>query len=281
MTPQVQDIRLRRESRFLQIGEYKIFVEIDGSGPYILMTHGLGSNTNAFQPLTDIFSKQYTVVRIDWPGHGHSSLHRNGIKFSVPDLVYIIQMVVQKLHIPSVVLVGHSAGGVASMIAAAEYPEMVRGLAVLGAGRTRANQPASKSFTLSLARQARDVGTATTVDDMVAYNIPSRDSPLARALLRTVTASTSAEGYAQMCEALCADSHIDPDYSKIICPTCIIGGAADPISPVSVTDELVGLIATSGRAPKRFVLETGHMMIFEDINETANAIRTLLNDVTF
>ncbi len=51
---------------------------------------------------------------------------------------------------------------------------------------------------------------------------------------------------------------------------------ADNISPVHVTDELVGLIANSGKTPLRYLLNTGHMIIIEDVHGTALAINRLL-----
>lgn len=266
---------------FVPIDDYDIFVEIDGAGPYMIMTHGLGSGSNAFQPLTEVLSPEYTVVRIDWPGHGHSSLSKSGEKFSMQTLVKVLEGVMDYFEMPDAILIGHSAGGISSMMLAAQSPNRVQALAVVGAGRTRATgQPEAKAFTLGLAKEARELGTAVSVDARVQYNIPDNSSLLPRALLRAITAMTSPEGYAQMCEALCADSHVDPDYSQIVCPACVIGGRSDAISPIAVTDELVGLIATSGNTPERHLLNTGHMMIIEDVTGMTDAIKGMLAKVT-
>lgn len=183
------------------------------------------------------------------------------------------------LEISSAVLVGHSLGGIVSMMVAARSPERVKGLAIIGAGRTRSAQPNAKAFTLELARQAREDDIRVSVDARVGCNIPSKSPALSRALLRAITASTNPEGYAQICEALCDDSHVDPDYSHIVCPTCVISGKYDAISPVNVSDGLVEVIATSGKRPSLNILETGHMMIIEDTKGTALAIRSMLEHV--
>lgn len=262
--------------RYIQVGSFSIFVEIDGTGPCIILTHGLGANTNIFQPLVESLRHDYTTLRVDWPGHGHSSLDTTGASYGIPDLVHILTAVMDDLDIDKATLVGHSAGGIVSMMLAAQSPGRVSGLAVIGAGRTRSPPSESKDLTLYLAQQARKKGTEAGIDALITYNIPSATSILSRALLRAVTSSTSREGYAQLCEALCADSHIDPDYSLIQCPTCVVGGTLDSISPTATTDELVRLIGTSGRIPSRHILETGHMMIVEDVMGTLAAINTIL-----
>ncbi|KAJ5419426.1 Alpha/beta hydrolase fold-1 [Penicillium crustosum] len=266
----------QRRSAIISVVGFDVFVEIDGDGPYMIMTHGLGANTNVFYPLMEIFYKTHTVVRIDWPGHGHSSLNNTTEKVTMPILVAILRGVMDHLTISSAILVGHSAGGIVSMMFAAQFSGRVDALFVIGAGRTRAVECPAKSFTLQLSRAARSRGLFWDVDERVDYNIPPGTAGLSRALLRAVTSQTNPEGYAQMCDALCDDTHVDPNYSSITCPTCVIGGLADNISPVHVTDELVGLIANSGKTPLRYLLNTGHMIIIEDVHGTALAINRLL-----
>lgn len=100
--------------------------------------------------------------------------------------------------------------------------------------------------------------------------------PLARALLRQVTATTDPEGYAQICEALCDISHVDPDYTRISCPTCIISGRQDTISPPEVAIDLKNDTARGGNTPGLYVLETGHMQVIEDISGISMAIDGVL-----
>jgi pimeloyl-ACP methyl ester carboxylesterase len=269
-----------RTSLFAEIAGYDIFIEMDGSGPFMIMTHGLGANTNVFHPLMELFAHDFTVVRFDWPGSGKSGLNKFGVALTVPGLLEVLKGVMDYLNIGSAVILGHSLGGVAGMHMAAAYPKRVNGLAVVGAGRTRAIDSPAKRITLSYAVDARARGLWPVVDDRVEYNIPSAiESPLlARALLRAVTSSTNAEGYAQVCEAMCADSHKDPDYSKITCPTCVVGGEFDAIAPITVCKEIAGLIARSGRQPTLKTLKTGHMMIIEDYEGVAATVRQMLED---
>lgn len=129
---------MKRTSFFLSLSAQNVFVEIDGQGPYMIMTHGLGASSNVFQPLVEEFSDKYTVIRLDWPGLGKSPLPTTKQPLSVPYLIEVLEQTMDALEIPSAILVGHSLGGIISMHMAARCPQRVDGLAVIGAGRTRA-----------------------------------------------------------------------------------------------------------------------------------------------
>lgn len=271
-----------RTSFFALIDDHDVFIEIDGTGPYMIMTHGLGANTNVFHPLMELFSSDYTVVRFDWPGCGKSSLSKSGTAITVPSLLKVLNGVIEHLEIDSAILLGHSLGGVVSMHFAVDHPERVKGLAVVGAGRTRAPESPLKAATLAYALDARERGIWQVVDKRVEGNIPWEvGSPLlARALLRAITSVTSPEGYAQICEAMCDSSHKDPDYSKISCPTCVVGGEFDLIAPATVAKELAGLIGEHGTRPILRILKTGHMMNIEDYEGVAAAVREMLERIS-
>ena len=276
ITAHESTIEPTRRSFYVMIHGKKIFIEVDGKGPFMIMTHGLGASSNVFQPLTEVFSSDYTVVRFDWPGLGMTGLAAELPPLSVPGFLKDLEGVMDHLKIESAILVGHSLGGIISMHFAAKYPARVGGLAVIGAGRTRAVDGKSREDTLHLASTTRRIGVWARVDDALSLNIPPSSPALARALLRQITATTDPEGYAQVCEALTDKSHVDPEYSQITCSTCVVGGVYDRIAPVDVTHELCDLIGQSGTRPRVCMLKTGHMQIIEDVDGVAVAIREML-----
>ncbi|KAL6240231.1 hypothetical protein RBB50_012878 [Rhinocladiella similis] len=269
-------VKIRHESFYLDIRGQRIFVEVDGGGPYMIMTHGLGASSNVFQPLTEIFSGNYTVVRFDWPGLGMTGLTPGHAPLSVPGFLADLEGVMEYLKIEKAVLVGHSLGGIISMHFAAKHPTRVTALVAIGAGRTRTIEGPSRTATLAGAKSAREIGVWPVVDDKVHLNIPPSSPALARALLRQMTSSTDPEGYAQVCDSLTDVSHVDPDYSRITSPTCVVGSHHDNIAPAEVAQELAELIGKSGRKPYLKLLNTGHMQIIEDVDGVTEAIRTVL-----
>ncbi|KAJ5088418.1 hypothetical protein N7456_012034 [Penicillium angulare] len=270
----------QRTSFHVTINSRQTFIEVDGNGPYMIMTHGLGTSSNVFQPLVDIHSARFTIIRFDWPGHGQSDkLTKNQQPLSVPEFLADLEGVMDYFSIDSAVLLGHSLGGIISMHFAAQYPERVKGLVVIGAGRAKVPGSSAHSNTLAQGDMARKMGMLEVATQRIPVNFTKESSLLARAFLRQVLSTTDPEGYAQVCEALCDKSHIDPDYSRICCPTSLIWGAYDEISPMGIGMEIKSLIAESGNLPELCVLGTGHMPIIDDVFGVTEAVDRLLSRV--
>jgi pimeloyl-ACP methyl ester carboxylesterase len=70
--------------------------------------------------------------------------------------------------------------------------------------------------------------------------------------------SQSAEGYAATCEAVCGETHVDPDYAAIQCPTVLIVGAQDDISRLSRSEELNSLIGRGGKSSESVIVHSSH-----------------------
>ncbi|SPO07706.1 uncharacterized protein DNG_10401 [Cephalotrichum gorgonifer] len=272
MTVRESCLERQRKSFFSSINGRNIYIQIDGAGPAMVMTHGLGASANVFQPLVEIFSPRFTVVRFDWPGLGLSGLTKGQPPLSVPGFLEDLEGVLDLLEIESAILVGHSLGGSVSMHLAAKTPARVSGLVIIGAGRPRVEESQSRTATLKIAEIARREGLWLNVDDRVSTNIPPESPALARALLRQVTGATDPEGYAQVCDAMCHPSYVDPDYYRITMPTCIIGSTKDKIVAPEVAYELQGLIGKNGNVPDVHIMNGGHMMIIEDVEGVASII---------
>lgn len=242
------------------------------------MSHGLGTSSNVFQPLVEIYESRFTIVRFDWPGLGNSKLNETSERqpLTVPSLLGVFEGLLQHLNVKSAIFVGHSLGGVISMHLAAKHPESARGLIVIGSGRSKAQDITARKAIQAQAALARTAGMKGVIEDRLWLNIPSKKSFLERAFLRQVTGSTNPEGYAQICEALCDITHVDPDYTRISCPTCIVSGRFDMISPPGVALDLKMEISKGGNVPHAYMLETGHMQILEDVHGVSQAIESVL-----
>jgi pimeloyl-ACP methyl ester carboxylesterase len=100
--------------------------------PYIILLHGLTANAHAFDGLiANGLTDQYQVVAPDFRGRGHSDkpAFQYGIKHHALDIIGLID----SLGLDSVILGGHSFGGLVSSYIAAYYPERVEKLIILDA----------------------------------------------------------------------------------------------------------------------------------------------------
>jgi pimeloyl-ACP methyl ester carboxylesterase len=252
----------------------RIFVEECGSGPLMVLMHGLGGTTNYFQPLISHFSSRYTMLRFDFPGSGFSTFKSApSIPQFVEDLTSILNSRAKK---ESPILVGHSLGSIVAMHYASRNPE-VAALVLIGPGRSASHISAAVEAMTGLAAKARQ-GIEGIRDSTIANNVAPTSNDLVRTVVRQMVSSQDPEGYAATCEVLCSASHVDPDYSAIECPTVLIAGDQDKISPLSRSHELKGLIeAGVGKKIVRVeVVHSGHQQVLEDTAGVVKAMESVL-----
>lgn len=265
----------QRMSKWIDINDHKTFVEIDGTGPAMICCHGLGGNTNYFQPLVSAFASRFTVIRFDFKGLGKTGYDSDRKRrITIPAYVEDLEALFKAENITKAVLVGHSLGTVVAMHLASKNPDLVQALILIGPGKSRAQIPAAKAMTLDMAKRARDIGMPLFADGAVAKNVAPSSSDAVRAFVREAVASQSAEGYAQVCEAACDDSHVNPDYSKITCPTMIIAGDQDQISPLAQSKELQQDIKGSLLE----IVKAGHQQVLEDGAAVVQAMGILMGN---
>jgi pimeloyl-ACP methyl ester carboxylesterase len=108
-----------------------------GSGPPVLMLHGLGSSANDFALLMTALARRFPEVwAIDLPGSGFSPLPAQG-PLSVREHVHVVRAFVEDVVGSSVFLIGNSLGGAMGLFTAAETPSLVRALALLAPAGAR------------------------------------------------------------------------------------------------------------------------------------------------
>jgi pimeloyl-ACP methyl ester carboxylesterase len=101
-----------------------------GSGPAVVLIHGLGGNLRNFAPeLVTRLAQSYRVIAVDRPGAGYSTADA-----PFPDLpgqAAMIAALIEGLNAGPVTLVGHSLGGAVSLALVEARPDLVHALALL------------------------------------------------------------------------------------------------------------------------------------------------------
>jgi len=101
----------------------------EGSGPPVLLLHGLLMDRSMWDHQIDDLSKDHRVVAIDAPGHGESAPVEMGIDFWRH--AEMVAGVCDQLGIADAVWGGQSMGGFASLRAALSMPDRVNGLILI------------------------------------------------------------------------------------------------------------------------------------------------------
>ncbi len=122
----------RSDVQFVTIhGHRRAFVRA-GSGPAVLLLHGLGCDHTTWESVIETLARRYTVIAPDLLGHGQSDKPRadytlGGFANGMRDLLTV-------LGIDKATVIGHSFGGGVAMQFAYQFPERTERLMLVASG---------------------------------------------------------------------------------------------------------------------------------------------------
>ncbi|MEV3904129.1 MULTISPECIES: alpha/beta fold hydrolase [unclassified Mycobacterium] len=136
MSPRKPDLRPVRQLtpslEYRTIHGYRRAFRIAGSGPAILLIHGIGDNSTTWSTVQTALAQRFTVIAPDLLGHGKSDKPR--ADYSVAAYANGMRDLLSVLDIDQVTVVGHSLGGGVAMQFAYQFPQLVERLILVGAG---------------------------------------------------------------------------------------------------------------------------------------------------
>ena len=137
--------RVRVESRIVH-GYRRVF-RIGGSGPALLLIHGIGDSSETWRGVLPALARSHLVIAPDLLGHGMSAKPR--ADYSVAAYANGMRDLLGVLGIDRVTLVGHSLGGGVAMQFAYQFPEKTeRMVLVASGGAGRGVSPMLRAATL-------------------------------------------------------------------------------------------------------------------------------------
>jgi pimeloyl-ACP methyl ester carboxylesterase len=93
--------------------------ERHGSGPALVLLHGVGHRRQAWQPVLDLLTPHRTVITVDLPGHGESPPLRAAGRPAVSVMAEEIFALFDELGLDRPHVAGNSLGGALALIAGA------------------------------------------------------------------------------------------------------------------------------------------------------------------
>lgn len=233
--------------QFRTIHGYRRAFRVAGSGPALLLIHGVGDHSTAWEPVHAKLAQRFTVIAPDLLGHGESDKPR--ADYSLSAFANGMRDLLAVLDIDRVTIVGHSFGGGVAMQFAYQYPQLVERIVLVSSGGVAKDvSPALRFAALPIAGEAlnmlrlpgalpatrlvaRAVGTllgsaqfgrdaADLVRQFEAFQKPGAVSAFARTLRSVV------DGRGQFVTMM------DRSYLAQHIPMQVIWGADDPVLPV-------------------------------------------------
>jgi len=205
----------------------RLAVEVEGEGEPVVMIHGLGGTTNTWTPLLPAFAR-HRRVRFDLPGSGRSSRVEGPL--SIELFVKAVAKAMAAAKVEKAHVVGHSMGTIVAAHFAAAEPAAVKSLALFGPLLAPPDQ--ARANIRGRAQTVRAEGMQQVADALVQASTSSETKQkrhAAVAFVRESLMGQDPDGYARSCEAL-ADMQA-ADVAKIACPTLLVTGDEDVVSP--------------------------------------------------
>jgi 3-oxoadipate enol-lactonase len=232
-----------------------LYCAAQGSGMPLLLVHGLGVSGAVFEPLLPALSARYQTLVPDLRGHGRSRRlpGPDTLECQAADLENLLDL----LAIPSCYVLGYASGGAVVQEFAHRHPRRVRGMALVCA---QAHSTASirEQIERRLRPELFRLLGSGGMGRLAAHTGCPRGTPAeAYDFVRDTMASNDGRRVAPLARSLQAfDSR--PWLHEIACPALVIGGAADPTTPVQHARELAAALPN---AELHVIPGAGHWLV--------------------
>jgi pimeloyl-ACP methyl ester carboxylesterase len=281
------DIDWREHQRWVRVRRrWANVVDLGAGGDAepVVFVHGLSGCWQNWLENVPHFARTRRVVAVDLPGFGFSEMPVD--KISIPGYGRFLDALLAELGIDAACVVGNSMGGFIAAELAISAPQRVERLVLVSAAgltsehmRSEPGLAALRAIEVALAygagrvaksadRLARRPGTRVAALGFVAAH-PAR---LPAALVAEQLRGIGKPGYLDALDAL-TDYPIRDRLPEIACPTLIIWGEKDRLTPVRDAHRLGSLIPDS-----RVMVwaDTGHVAQLERPAEFNSAVEAFL-----
>jgi len=239
--------------------------------PLVVFIHGAGLDHTVWAlPARYFAHRDRAVLAVDLPGHGKSE---GKALTSIGDMADWIVRLLDEAGAERAALVGHSMGALIALDAAARYSQRVRALALMGVAPKMPVHP--------------DLLAAAQADDHVAFDLMTSwgFGPAGHLGGARVPGSWLMGGGERLLERIPPGVlHADlaacnayqegmEDAAKVTCPTVVIMGSEDKMTPARAGAKLAAAIPG---AEQVVIPACGHMMLAEKPDESLDALRSVL-----
>ena len=223
---------------FTTINDLKINYDDIGSGEFVLILHGWGSNIELHRHMATVLSQKYRVLMPDMPGFGQSELPSEPL--NVDDYVNFIIEFLKPFEPKKLTLIGHSFGGrVIIKLCSLDLPfEIEKVILIDSAGvmpKKSAKQKllqkgikAGKKLLSSAEEKGMMAGAAESFRKMFGSDDYNAAAPVMRATLVNVVNE-------DLCDLM----------PNVKCPTLLIWGRNDDATPLSDGQKMEELMPES------------------------------------
>ena len=213
-----------------------IHYEIEGSGPWLTLSHSLACDLHMWDEQMPALTKQFKVLRFDTRGHGGSSAPAGA--YTLEQMSDDVRGLFDALGIRQTHWCGLSMGGMIGQTFALRHPGYFRTMTL--ADTTCHYPPESQSAWTDRIRLAESKGMAPIADLMIARWFTEASCKAGGAALKRIAdavRATPVAGFVGCCHAI-PKLNLTARLKEIRCPTLVIVGEQDPGTPVAMAREI-------------------------------------------
>ena len=220
-----------------------------GSGPTVLMLHGIGGGHLAFAPQVETLATAgYRAVAWDMPGYGSSApIEPYTFKGLAQSCIALIEALMHGRARQSVALLGHSMGGMVAQEVVARRPDLVHQLVLCGTSPSfgKPDGDWQRDF---IAQRTAPLEAGKSMAELAEVLVPQMTGPGALPeglkLATHCMAQVSPSTYRRALQALVTFDR-RAALGAIHVPTLLVAGEFDKNAPPSVMQKMAAAIAGS------------------------------------
>ncbi len=244
-----------------------LYHEEYGQGTPVVFLHGFPFDHTIWLPLIPYLEKDARLILADLRGAGNSPAPK-GV-YSMRHMAEDVVNLLDRMGIEKAVIVGHSMGGYVSLAFAHAYPGRVAGLGLV-ATQAAADSPEKRQSRLRSASSVRRRGVKVVIKNMIG-KLTGREElvgPLTEIML-----AGNPVGVEGALRGMAERPDMTGELSNMCAPSVVIGGEKDSFLSKENMEMMAQML------PMGWMVEVpgaGHMLMMEEPEQVANALRPLI-----
>src|SRR5690242_2347127 len=252
---------------FIRVDDIQLAYTDTGMGQPVVLLHGYPFNRTLWNEQVAALSNRYRVITPDLRGLGESEATPGAATMN--RMAQDVAALLDHLEIPRPVIGGLSMGGYVALAFYKQFRSRVRAL-ILADTRAQADTEEGKQTRQQQAEKALAEGMAGIADSMLPKlltpeTVSKRPDLVKR--VRDMMLKTKPEGAAGALLGMAERDDQTPLLSKIACPTLILVGREDPITPVRDSEKMNREIAGSRLVVIDHAAHVSNLEQFEQFND--------------
>jgi 3-oxoadipate enol-lactonase len=222
----------------IRVGDIELAYTDTGLGQPVVLLHGYPFNRSLWNEQVSALSNSYRVITPDLRGLGESDATQGPATMN--RMAQDVAELLDHLEISRAVVGGLSMGGYVVLAFYKQFPSRVRSL-ILADTRAQADTEEGKQTRFQQAEKALAEGMAGIADGMLPKlltpeTVSKRPEVVKR--VRDMMLKTKPEGAAGALLGMAERDDQTPLLAQISCPTLILVGREDPITPVADSEKM-------------------------------------------